>query len=170
MTENMITIGKITKNQGNKGEVRVLPLTDFPDRFELLNSVYLVKDDITMEKEIDNLRFHKNFVILKLTDVNNIEEALELRDFEVQIPDAELIPLEENEYYIDDLIDFTVLTSDGQKIGKVEEVVTTGGTDIFLVKGNDKDYMIPAALEIIIEIDEENYKMVVEPIPGLLEL
>lgn len=90
MSEKMITIGKITKSQGNKGEVRVLPLTDFPERFEILDKVFLVKTNRKIEKEIESLRFHKGFVIIKFTDINDINSAEEIRDFEIRIPEEDI--------------------------------------------------------------------------------
>lgn len=168
--EKLIRIGKITKYQGNKGEVRVLPLTDSPERFELLEEVYLVKGNIRDIKRIESLRYHKNFVILKFEGVNDINAALEYRDFQVCISEEDLLPLEENEYYIDDLIGFTVFTREGEFLGEISEVIVTGGTDVFVVKGEEKKYMIPAALELITEVNEEEKKMLVDPIPGLLEL
>ena len=168
--KKMITIGKITKYQGNKGEVRVLPLTDFPDRFELLETVYLIKDDKIQEKEIESLRFHKNFVILKFKDINDIGSAIELRDYQVKITEEMLLPLDENNYYIDDILGFKVFTKDGYLLGDITDLISTGGTDVFVVRGNDKEYMIPAAHEIVTEVNEIEKRMVIDPIPGLLEL
>lgn len=166
----LITIGKITRNQGNRGEVRVIPLTDFPERYELLDRVYLVKGENILEKRIEGIRFHKKFVILKLDGINDIEEALNLRDYLVKIPESEALPLKEDEYYIDQLTGFRVITNKGESIGELAEVITTGGTDIFLVKGDKKEYMIPAAREIITEINEQTGEIIINPIPGLLEL
>ncbi|MFP4661134.1 MAG: ribosome maturation factor RimM [Halanaerobiales bacterium] len=171
----MITIGTITKHQGNKGEVRILPLTDIPERFEMLESVYLSrddqsKDDQILKKEIESIRFHKKFVILKFKGIDNISNALELKDYQVKITEDMILPLEDNQYYIDELIGYEVLTNDGQAIGNIADVISTGGTDVFVVKGKDREYMIPAAHEIITEVDEEEKRMVFDPIPGLLEL
>lgn len=166
----MVTIGKITKNQGNKGEVRVLPFTDFPERFELLETVYLTKGDKILEKKIESLRFHKKFIILKFNDVNDIGSAIELRDYQVKITEEMLLPLDNDHYYIDEILGFQVFTRDGQVIGDITEVISTGGTDVFVVKGSDKEYMIPAAHEIVIEVHETEKRMVIDPIPGLLEL
>ncbi len=166
----LVTIGKITKNQGNKGEVRVLPLTDYPDRFELLEEVYLVKDNKTRKVQLENIRYHKNFVIIKFAGINDINEALEIRDYYIKIMEDDLIPLEEGEYYIDHITGYSVLTKEGKLLGSLSDVLITGGTDIFIVKGEDKEFMIPAAYEIVKEIDDDNQKIIIEPIPGLLEL
>ncbi len=168
--EELVTIGQITKNQGNKGEVRIYPLTDFPERFDLLETVFLEKDDISFKKEIESVRIHNGkFVVVKFKGINNIAEALELRDFLVKIPKEYMIPLKEDEYYIDEITDFEVITENEKKLGILKEVLSTGGTDVFIVKGNNKEYMIPASKEIV-EIKKEKKLVIVKPIPGLLEL
>ena len=168
--ENLISVGKITKNQGNKGEVRVIPLTDFPDRFELLKRVFLVKGSEIEEKIIESTRQHKKFVVIKFSGIDSIEQAVKLRDYEIKIPEEELLPLAEDQYYIYRIIGSSVYTTKGEKLGQLTEVQPTGGTDIFVVKGAEKNYLIPASLEIVVDIDEENNKIVIDPIPGLLDL
>ena len=169
--EDLVTIGQIIKNQGNKGEVRIYPLTDFPNRFEVLDKVFLVKDENILEKEIESVRIHNGkFIVIKFTDINNIGEALELRDYFVKISRELMVPLEKDEYYIDEIIDFKVKTKAGEELGILKSVQDTGGTDIFIIKGENKEYMIPASKEIIIEVDEDEKIMIVDPIPGLLEL
>ncbi|MGM0409507.1 MAG: ribosome maturation factor RimM [Bacillota bacterium] len=168
--EELVTIGQITKNQGNKGEVRIYPLTDFPERFELLEKVFLEKDEAIFEKEIETVRIHNGkFIVIKFKDINNIADALELRDFLVKIPRELMIPLKEDEYYIDEITDFEVITENEKKLGILKEVLSTGGTDVFIVKGNSKEYMIPASKEIV-EIKKDKKLVIVKPIPGLLEL
>ena len=169
--EELVTIGQIIKNQGNKGEVRVFPLTDFPDRFEVLDEVILVKDEISIKKTIETVRIHNGkYIAIKFSDTNNIEDALALKDYFIKIPRESMVPLAEDEYYIDDLIGLKVKTKTGKELGILDAVQNTGGTDIFLIKGEQKEYMIPASKEIITELDEEAEIMIVDPIPGLLDL
>jgi 16S rRNA processing protein RimM len=168
--DELISIGRIVKNQGNKGEIRVVPLSDFLERYELLEWVYLFKDDKLIKKKVEKIRFHKQFVIFKLEGINNIEQALSLRDYLIQIPSREKMPLGENEYYIDDIINYSVITHKGEKLGQLSDVLSTSGTDVFLVKGELKEYMIPAAREIILNIDLKNKIIIIKPIPGLLDL
>lgn len=170
MNNDLITIGKITKNQGNKGEVKILSLTDFPERFDYLDYAILVKGKDKLEKQIESVRFHKGFVVIKFSGIDNIGQALELKDYLVKISADEALTLEEDEYYIDDLIGFSVVTITGEELGNLLEVISTGGTDIFLVKGQKKKYMIPAAREIITEVSEEKQSITINPIPGLLDL
>lgn len=169
--DELVTIGKITKNQGNKGEVRIFPLTDFPERFEYLDKVFLEKNEELVEKEIETARIHQGkFLVIKFSGINNIGDALELRDFIIKIPREMMVPLDEDEYYIDDILGFLVETKAGKNLGSLVEVLPTGGTDIFIVRGGDEEYMIPASKEIIVKIDLDSELITVDPIPGLLDL
>ncbi|MGM0445564.1 MAG: ribosome maturation factor RimM [Bacillota bacterium] len=170
--KDLVILGKITKNQGNKGELRVTPYTDDLRRFELLESVYLVKPDHSKKtkKLIEDIWYHKSFVILKLKGIDDIGAALKYRNYEVMIKEDELLPLAEEQYYIDDLIDMEVLLPDESILGKVLNVLDTKGTDILVVKGHKKEYMIPMSKEYIIEIDLENNKIYIDPVNNILDL
>lgn len=109
--------------------------------------------------------------MLKLAGVDDIEAAEELKGSYISIYESELPRLSDDEYYIYRLKGFTVVTSGGRKLGELEEVWTDSGTDVFVVRNDDREeYLIPAAREIISEINQENRRITVEPIPGLLEL
>ena len=179
-----IVIGKITTSQGNKGEVRVSPWTDFPERFTALKEVILdyssrqqknygqenTEISTKEKKEIESVRFHKNFVVIKFAGIDDIEAALSLKDCLVKISEEELVPLAEDNYYIYQLRGAVVKTTSGKLLGELKDVLKTGGTDIFLVRGEEKEYMLPASKEIITEIDIGEMQIIVEPVPGLLDL
>lgn len=170
--EKLISLGKITKNQGNKGEVRVAPYTDDLRRFELLEEVILISPDQSEEisKTVEDIWLHKNFVILKLKGIDNIGEALEYRNYEIKIKADELLPLAEDEFYVDDLIDLTVILPDEKVLGKVLDVIDTGGTDILVIKGETKEYMVPMSKKYIKEIDIKANKIYIDPVHGILNL
>src|SRR6056297_1670930 len=170
--KDLVKLGKITKNQGNKGELRVAPYTDDLRRFELLESVYLVKPDQSEQskKIIEDIWYHKSFVILKLQGIDDIGEALKYRNYEVMIKQDELLSLAEDEYYIDDLIGLEVILPDEKVLGKVLNILETKGTDILVVKNINKEYMIPMSKEYIIEIDLENYIIYIDPVNKILDL
>ncbi len=170
--KDLVKLGKITKNQGNKGELRVAPYTDDLRRFELLESVYLVKPDQSEQskKIIEDIWYHKSFVILKLQGIDDIGEALKYRNYEVMIKQDELLPLAEDEYYIDDLIGLEVILPDEKVLGKVLNILETKGTDILVVKNKNKEYMIPISKEYIIEIDLENNIIYIDPVNKILDL
>ena len=170
MSDNYLEIGIITRFQGNKGEVRVKATTDIPERFLDLDFVYLKRGDELKELEIDYIRFHKQFVIIKFFDVDSIDEAEKLKNYQVLIDESEKYLLPEDNYYVTDLIDCEVYLESGKYLGNLIDVVDTLGADIFLVKGQEKEYMLPASREMILEIDLENKKIIVDPIPGILDL
>jgi 16S rRNA processing protein RimM len=170
LSDNYLEIGIITRFQGNKGEVRVKATTDIPERFLDLDFVYLKRGDELKELEIDYIRFHKQFVIIKFFDVDSIDEAEKLKNYQVLIDESEKYLLPEDNYYVTDLIDCEVYLESGKYLGNLIDVVDTLGADIFLVKGQEKEYMLPASREMIIEIDLENKKIIVDPIPGILDL
>lgn len=168
-SDSKITIGKITKNQGNKGEVRVIPLTDFKERFELLEQVSLEKNNEIKNITIEKVRYHKQFVIIKFKEIDDIEQALKYKDYLITIPDTQVMSLAEDKYYVHELLGYRVITEKDEDLGELVDIITTGGTDIFLVKGMKKQYMLPAAKEFL-QIDKSNNLIIVDPIPGLLDL
>ncbi|PUU91102.1 MAG: 16S rRNA processing protein RimM [Halanaerobium sp.] len=153
-----------------QGEVRVKATTDIPERFFDLDTVYLKRGDELKELEIEYIRFHKQFVVIKFFDINSINEAEKLKNYQVLIDESEKYLLPEDNFYVDDLIDCDVYLESDKYLGKLIDVIDTSGTDIFLVKGQDKEYMLPASREMILEIDLENKKIIVDPIPGILDL
>ncbi len=166
----LITIGKITKNQGNKGEVKVSILTDFPERFYDLDKIIVENNNQQQEFNIENIRYHKQALILKLKGINDIQQALSLKNKYIKIKEKDLIPLKKDEYYIYQLLGCEIITLDNKKIGHLKEVETNKGTDIFLVEGHNKDYMIPASKNIVKEINLQENRIIIDPISGLLDL
>jgi len=165
----LITIGKITKQHGNKGELKVLPLTDFPERFDYLETIFLDNGKYIVQKKVERTRSHKKFIILKLDGVNNIGQAIVYKDYLLKIPDTELLPLMEDQYYIFELIGYKAYLKEGELLGSVKEIRKNGGTDIFIIKNDQKEYMIPAAKEFM-TIDKSSRKIIISPIPGLLDI
>lgn len=170
MSQELITIAKIVKTRGLRGEVVADILTDFPERFELLEIVSIVKPDgETIEAKLENFWFQKGRVILKFKDFNKIETAETLRNSEVCVPESKAVALEEDEFYDWELEGCEVETVEGEKLGRVKEVMRTGGTENLVVQGEDKDYLIPFAETICIEVDIENKLIRVDVPEGLLD-
>jgi len=168
--KSLINIGKVVATQGNKGEVRVIPLTDFPDRFQDLKIIYLTqkgKEPITIE--IEKAWYHRGFVILKIKGYDSISQAEELKDSFTAISEEERIKLKRGEYYIDNLIGLEVENEKGEKLGKVIEVIKNPGNDIYVVN-NGKELWIPAIKEVVKKIDLKNKKMIIHIIEGLESL
>ncbi len=170
MADNFV-IGKIVNTQGIKGEVRVMPSTDDVTRFELLDSVLIMRRGSLEEKEIESVRYHKQFVLLKLKGINDINEAEKYKNCEVQIPAELALPLEDNEYYIRDLYGMRVLDENGNMIGTLSDVLFTGANDVYVVQPVDPDkgdILLPAIRDCILSVDVDEKKMIVRIPEGLI--
>lgn len=168
-----LRVGVIVKTHGIKGEVKVYPTTDSPLRFDELNRVKLKKDDKTIrELDIENVKYFKNMVILKLHGIESIEDAERLRGAELYIPREMGAELKEGEYYIADILDMEVVSDKGERIGVVREVLETGANDVYIVKRHDngRDLLLPVIDECILDTDIVNNVMTVHIMDGLMDL
>lgn len=169
MAEELIKIGQITSPHGVRGEVRIFPLTDFPERFATLRRALLGPD--ARPVEIRSRGMVKNMVILQIDGVEDREQAEKLRLQYVQVPKSEVHPLPEGHHYVFDLIGLDVVDPEGKLLGKLVNVTTESPAhDIYVVEtAPRKRYMVPAVKTFVKEIDLAGGRVVVQPIPGLLE-
>ena len=168
--DDLVAIARIVKPRGLKGELVADILTDFPERFESLETVIGVSLDGTRtDLKIEDSWFQNDRIILRFDGFDTVERAEELRGIEICIPESEATELDEGEFYDWQLQGCEVETIDGEKIGVVRELMRTGGTEILIVKGVEKEYMIPFAESICTEVDIESKKILVDLPEGLLE-
>jgi len=170
MNEELVAIAKIVKSRGLRGELAADILTDFPERFEGLKTVIaLLPDGERQALKIENFWFQKGRIIFKFAGFDSIETAESLRDAEICIPEFEAVELEEGEFFDWELAGCEVETVEGLKLGRVKELLRTGGTEILVVAGADKEYLIPFAETICTEVDVENKLIKVDAPEGLLD-
>ena len=171
MTERF-QIGAVTKTHGVRGEVKVFPMTDDVNRFRKLSEIIVRKKSGAEETlEVESARFFKNMVILKLHGIDTVEKAEEYRGSALFVTRENAVPLSENEYYIADLIDLAVLTDNGEALGTLTDVLSTGANDVYEVTSDTgKQYLIPAIRDCILDVNIEAGTMTIHPLPGLLEL
>jgi 16S rRNA processing protein RimM len=166
----LVAVARIVRTRALKGEVVAEILTDFEDRFELLDDVTLVADDGgRRELKIEKFWFQSGRVILKFRGVDTVEQGEELRNMDVCVPESDAVELESGEYYDWQLQGCTVKTVEGEELGTVKEVMRTGGTELLVVEGGRKEYLIPFAEAICPEVDIEGRFITVDPPEGLLE-
>lgn len=165
----MITIGQITTAHGSRGEVKVLPLTDFPDRFSLLDQVVVELNGRIEVRRLESARPHKQFVILKLQGIEDPETAQRLRNAQLKISEQQLMPLPDGHYYIFQLLNMEVFTEEGEYLGKIDNIFRTGSNDVYQVLNEGKELLIPALKQVVLEIDPVNRRMVIRPLAGMLE-
>jgi 16S rRNA processing protein RimM len=168
--EDLVAIANIVRTRGLKGEVVAEMLTDFPERFEGLETVTAVRvGDKRSELKIEKFWFQNGRVILKFAGYDTIETGETLRNVEICIPESEAVTLGEGEYFDWELAGCRVESIDGTPIGEVRELMRTGGTELLVVKGESKDYLIPFANSICVEVDVENKIIRVDTPEGLLD-
>jgi 16S rRNA processing protein RimM len=162
-----LVIGRIVKPHGVQGEMRVEIVTELPERFTWLKKVYLGEHD-PQPVSVESVRFHKNFVLVKLEGYDSREDAAEVRSQLLQVPKDEAIPLEEGEYYLYQLEGLAVYTDEGEHLGELVEVLETKANNVFIVHGSRGEVLLPDTEEVVLEIDFENSRMKVHLLPGLL--
>lgn len=168
--EELVAIAKITKPRGLRGEVVADILTDFPERFEsLANVIGVFADGSRTDLKIEDSWFQKGRVVLRFAGFNSVEEAEALREVEICVLESTVAELGDDEFFDWQLAGCEVETIGGERIGTVREIMRTGGTEILVVENGDRDYLIPFAQAICVELDIEAKKIRVDPPEGLLE-
>lgn len=163
-----ITIGKIVNTQGHRGEVRIMPLTDFPERFLEMKEVWVNLRGQRRKMHINSARPHKQFIVIKFAEVPDMNTAELLKGAWLEIHHTELRPLPPGHYYIFEIIGLTVFTVEGKELGLIEEVVSTGSNDVYIVRSHQgKICTIPALKSVVKEVDVAGGRMVVDLLPGL---
>lgn len=166
---NYLEIGQIVNTFGIKGMVKIKPFTDDIRRFDKLKKVYIKKGNNKKEYQIEEIKYHKDMVLIKFQGIENPEDANLLRESYVLIEREKEDPLEEGTFYIVDMIGLEVVTEENERLGTLEDIYNTGSNDIYVVKNElGKQILLPAIHEVIQKIDMENKKIVVCLIPGLI--
>lgn len=169
--EQLISIARIARPQGIRGEVIADILTDFPARFADLDEVILLRDGKVFGMlNLEQYRFHKGRVLLKFAGYDDPDKADELRGTSLVIHRDELVELEEDEYFLFDLEGCEVVTIEGQALGTVAKVEDFGAAPLLVVRNQAKEFLIPLTREICPDVDTDNKKIVVNPPIGLLDL
>lgn len=167
--QKRLEVGQIVNIFGIKGEVKVMPFTDDITRFDDLEKVYVKTKKEEKLYKIQNVRYHKNMVLIKFENIETPEQAELLRNAFLEIDRENAIPLEEGTYYIADLIGMEVYSDDGNKLGIVEDIYNTGANDIYVVKNDlGKQILLPGIKEVIKEVNLDTEKITVHLIPGLI--
>ncbi|MCL5283844.1 MAG: ribosome maturation factor RimM [Armatimonadetes bacterium] len=159
------TIGRVVGVFGRRGELKILPETDWPNRFDSIEKA-LFRDEKGAGRvlTVTDARYHKNWVLLHLEGVDDIDAAETFRGCLVQVPRSEAVVLPADSFYISDLLGAEVITIEGRRIGVVDAVLQGTANDVFQVG----EALIPAIKEVIKEVDVGHRTIRVELIPGLL--
>lgn len=166
--EDYLSVGKIINTHGVKGEVRVTPQTSDISRFDYLLFTHVEQGGKLKELRVTQVRYHKNFVLLKFNGIDTMDDAEALKGCELLVERKNARPLEEDEFFICDLIGLMVYEGE-ELLGKISEVLETGSNDVYVVKGKDRDILIPALKSVVLDVDIPGGKMMVKLPEGLLD-
>jgi 16S rRNA processing protein RimM len=168
---SLITIARIVRTRGNRGEVLVESFTDFPDRFDELEQVWLEFANQRLEKaKLEFTWEHKGRRILKFAGIDTISSAERLLGCLVQIPREQAVQLPEGTYFDHDLIGCSVEDSQGRPLGVVKDILHISGNNQLVVKDLDKEFLIPAVENICTRISIGKKRIIVDPPEGLMDL
>lgn len=164
-----LIIGQIRKPHGVRGEMKVTPHTELPERFTWLDTVFLSRwddDQNPNEVSIRNVRFDNDDVLLKLEGCETRESADLLRNHWLFVPIEQAIPLEEGEYYLFQLMGLRVYADDDY-LGEVVDVLETGANNVFVVRDGEQERLLPDIPDVILDINFEDCRIAVHLLPGL---
>ena len=167
--EKRLQVGVITATHGLKGEVKVFPTTDDPNRFRRLKEVILNTGREERVLEIEGVKFFKQMVILKFKGLDDIGDVEKFRRGTLSVTRENAVKLKQNEYFIADLIGMRMENEDGSELGTLQDVIATGANDVYDVRLSDgRQVLIPAIRECILSVDVEEGRMRVHLLDGLL--
>ncbi len=164
MSSGHIAVGRVVAPHGLRGEVKVEPLTANSEHFAAGHTLWIEET----AHEVEASRRQKGFVLLRLAGVASVEAAEALRGSLLSLPESELAPLPEGEYYAHQIVGLEVYDGDGARLGKVVGLFPTGSNDVYVVDGPRGELLLPAIDDVILEVDVPGGKMVVSLMDGLL--
>jgi 16S rRNA processing protein RimM len=165
----VVSVAKIVKEWGVKGEVKILPLSRGGFSFSKGVEVFLLTPQgVEVPAKIASSRKQGRYVILAIDNCPDATSAARLRASSICIPRDSLV-LAENEFLCDQLIGLTVVTTDGEIIGQVNEIFETGSNDVYVVQKGNREYLLPAIRDVIQEIDLTGRRIIIKTMAGLLD-
>jgi len=168
--EQLLQVGVITQTHGVHGEVKVFPTTDDPERFLDLEYVFLDTGREKKKLTIQSVKFFKQFVILKFKGINNINDIEKYKRCPLLVDRENAVELEEDEYFIADMIGMNVFTEDGEIFGTLKDVIETGANDVYIINSKKHgEVLIPAIKECILDVNVKESRMLVHLMEGLID-
>lgn len=165
-----LQVGKIVNTHGVKGEVKLIPLTDDPRRFDELEWVYIERDGRLKKHTILDLKYIKGSVTIKFSDIESMSEAEQYKDCFVLVDRENAVKLPEGSFFICDIIGCSVFDENGSLLGKLTDVLQTGSNDVYVVRDDSgKEILLPALKSVVSKISTDQQRIDVIIPKGLLE-
>ena len=162
-------VGKIVNTHGIRGELRVVPITDFAsERFQSGSQLVIEKDGQYLPVTVEQARPHKGMELIKFAEFDNINDVQHFRDCYLSIAADQVKPLEDGRYYYHQIIGLTVVTVDGRELGKIKEIMAPGANDVWVVdRPGQSDLLLPAIKDVVKQVDLDQQRVIVELMEGL---
>ncbi len=167
--EQLLQVGVITQPHGVRGEVKVFPTTDDPVRFKKLKKVILDTGKEKLDLEVEHVKFFKQFVIVKFKEFENINDIERYKRCPLLVTRENAVSLEEDEYFVADMIGMKVITEDGTEFGTLSDVMETGANDVYVIDSKEHgEVLMPAIKECVLNVDMESGIITVHLMNGLI--
>lgn len=180
MEDKLYNVGKIVNTHGIKGELKVVPSTDFADIRFAKGSRLIMTDEHSNERipvEVTSGRQQKNVFLLKLNDWDDINVVQKYKGWSLKIAETDLSELEPGEYYHHQIIGCQVVTEEGENLGHIREILSPGANDVWVVEriqaspgGKNKPLLIPYIDDVVIHVDIQQQVITIRLMEGLLDL
>lgn len=171
--DGYMAVGYITSVHGLRGEIKIEPHSDIPDRFA--DGVHLWLGEELQKVTIEQARTHQNQLLVKLEGIDDRDTAEELRGLWLFIPEAEAGSLPEDTYWVHDIIGLQVITTEGQSLGVIRDVLFTAANEVYIIEpapgiNKNRELLIPAIADVVQQIDLDARTMTIYLLPGLLDV
>lgn len=173
MSEKLFNVGKVVNTHGIRGEIKVVPQTDFPDvRFAKGSQLMLIQPETNMllNVTVESARLHKNTYMVKLQGFDNINDVEKYKGWILKVAEDHLLELAEDEYYYHEIVGCQVITEEGECLGEIVEVLSPGANDVWVVKrSKGKELLLPVIDEVIVDVDVKHKQVKIHLMEGLLD-
>lgn len=172
MSQRMFNVGKLVNTHGIRGEVKIIPTTDFPEtRFAEKSELILQQPDSNnnVSVTVERSRLHKNMYIVKFAQFDNINDVEKYKGWMLKVSEEQLDELEDDEYYYHEIIGCKVVTDEGEELGVIEEILSPGANDVWVVKpAKGKSILLPVIDDVVLEVDVQEKIVKVHIMEGLI--
>lgn len=174
MSGKWFNVGKAVNTHGIRGELKVVPHTDFPEeRFRKGSKLALTDPNDQARRvnvEVENARLHKNVYMVKLKGYDDINEVLPYKGWMLQVSEEQRKPLGEDEYYYHEILGCTVITDEGEELGTIREILTPGANHVWVVeRSKGKPVLLPVIDDVVLEVDVQAKRVLVHVMEGLID-
>lgn len=171
MSDKLFTVGKIVNTHGIRGELKIVPQTDFPERFEKGSELVIeTPAGQRIPVQVEASRIHKTMVLVKFKQFNDINECEKYKGSMLKVEEKYLAELDEDEYYYHEIIGCAVVTEEGQELGTITEILSPGANDVWVVKPpkGKELLLLPVIDEVVLDVDVTGKKVLVRLMEGLV--